>query len=79
MYVLCGVKIASGFGADWINILVSMARDSSHRTIMGKAVFSCFLSCFDPILFILACNVDEHKSLDELEFWTSHTTEYEVS
>ena len=79
MYVLGGVKVASGFGADWINTPVSLATDSSHRTIMGKTVFSCFLSCFDPILFILACNVDEHKSLNELEFWTSQTTEFGVS
>ena len=46
--------VASGFGADWIKTLVSMATDSSHRTIMGKTVCSCFLVCFDPILFILA-------------------------
>ena len=38
-YVLVGGKIASGFGADWIKTLVSMATDSSHRTIMGKTVF----------------------------------------
>ena len=78
-YVLGGGSVASGFGADWIKTLVSMATDSSHRTIMGKTVFSCFLSCFDPILFILACNADEHKSLNELKFWTSQTTEYGVS
>ena len=79
-YVLVGRKVASGFGADWIKTLVSMATDSSHRSMMGKTVFfSCFLSYFDPILFILACNVDEHKSLNKLEFWTSQTTEYGVS
>ena len=78
-YVLVGGKIAAGVGADWIKTLVSMATDSSHRTIMGKTVFSCFLSCFDPILFILACNADEHKSLNKLEFWTSRTTQYGVS
>ena len=66
-YILVGGKVASGFGADWIKTLVSMA------------VFSCFLSCFDPILFILACNADEPKSLKKLEFWTSQTTEYGVS
>ena len=38
-YVLVGGKVASGFGADWIKTLVSMATDSSHRTIMGKTVF----------------------------------------
>ena len=78
-YILVGGKVASGFGADWIKTLVSMATDSSHRTIMGKTVFSCFLSCFDPILFKLACNADELKSLNKLEFWTSQTTEYGVS
>ena len=79
MYVLGGVTVASEFGANWVKTLVSMATDSSHRTIMGKTVFSCFLSCFDPILFILACKVDEHKNLNEFEFWTSQTTEYGVS
>ena len=79
-YILVGGKVASGFGADWIKTLVSMATDSTHRTIMGKTVFfSCFLGCFDPILFILACNADEPKSLNKLEFWTSQTTEYGVS
>ena len=78
-YVFGGRNVASGFGADWIKTLVSMATDSSHRTIMGKTLFFSFLSCFDPILFILACNADEHKSLNELEFWTSQTTEYGVS
>ena len=37
--VSVGGKIASGFGADWIKTLVSMATDSSHRTIKGKTVF----------------------------------------
>ena len=78
-YDFGGGKVASGFGADWIKTLVSVATDSSHRTIMGKPVFSSFLSCFDPILFILACNADEHESLKELEFWTNQTTEYGVS
>ena len=70
-YVLGGGKVASRFEADLIKTLVSMATDSSRRTTMGKTVVSCFLSCFDPILFILACNADEHKSLNKLEFWTS--------
>ena len=38
-YVLVGVKVASGFGADLIKTLVSMATGSSHRTIMEKTVF----------------------------------------
>ena len=75
-YVFGGGKVESWFGDDWIKTLVSMATDNSHRTIMGKTVFSSFLSCFDPILVILACNVDEHISLNELEYWTSQTTEY---
>ena len=58
-YHLDGGKVASGFGADCIKTLVSVATDSSHRTIMGKH-FSCFLSCFDTILFILAYNADGH-------------------
>ena len=74
-----GGMVVSGFGADWIKTLVSMAIDSSHRTIMGHTVFLCFLSCFDPIPFILACNAGEPKSLNEHEFWTSQTTEYGVS
>ena len=78
-YVLVGGKIASRFGADWIKTLVSMATDSSHRTIIGKQFFSCIFSCFDPILFILACNADEHKNLNKPEFWTSQTTKYGVS
>ena len=79
-YVLGDGKVASGFGAYWMKTLVSMATDSSHMTIIGKTVFfSCNFSCFDPILFILACNANEHKSLNELEFWTSQTTEYGVS
>ena len=53
-YVFGGGKVASGFGIDWIKTLVYMATDSSHRTIMGKTVCSCFLCCFDPNLFILA-------------------------
>ena len=38
-YHLDGGKVASGFGADWIKTLGSMATDSSHRTIMGKTFF----------------------------------------
>ena len=46
MYVLGGGKVASGFGADLINTLVSMATDSSHRTIMGKTLFFMFSQLF---------------------------------
>ena len=34
-----GGKAALGFGPDWIETLVSMATDSSHRVIMEKSVF----------------------------------------
>ena len=58
--IFCGGQVVSGFGADRIKTLLSMASDSSHRAIMGKTVFSHFLSCFDSIRFMLACNADEH-------------------
>ena len=43
-------KAALGFDLDGIRTLVSMATDSSHRVIMGKAASSRFLECFrsDP-------------------------------
>ena len=41
-----GGKAALGFGADQIRTLVSMARYTSHRVIMGKRASSCFLGCF---------------------------------
>ena len=50
-YVLVGGKVASGFGADWIKTLVSMATDSSHRTIMGKTVFHVF-----SVVLIQSCS-----------------------
>ena len=52
-YILVGGKVASGFGADWIKTLVSMATDSSHRTIMGKTVF--FFHVFSVVL-IQSCS-----------------------
>ena len=73
-YVLGGGKVASGFEADWIKTLVSMATDSSHRTIMGKTVVSCF-----SVVLIQSCSYYKYKSLNKLEFWTSQTTEYGVS
>ena len=47
MYVLGGGKV----GADWINTLVSMATDSSHRTIMGKHFFHVF-----SVVLIQSCS-----------------------
>ena len=32
-------KTASGFGPDWIRILGFIAKDSSHRVIMGKLLW----------------------------------------
>ena len=40
-----GGKAALGFGPDQIRTLVSKARDSSHRVIMGKTVLPHFLGC----------------------------------
>ena len=51
-------KATLGFGLEWIRTLVSMARDSSHRVIMGKTASSFFSIVFDQILFILAGNED---------------------
>ena len=45
-YVLVGIKVASGFGADLIKTLVSMATGSSHRTLMEKTVFFMFSQLF---------------------------------
>ena len=50
-YVLGGVKVASGFGADWIETLDSMTMDSSHRTIMGKTFFHVF-----SVVLIQSCS-----------------------
>ena len=47
-----------------IRLLVSMATD---RVIMEKTVLPLFLSCFYPILFILAGNDDMHESSEEFE------------
>ena len=55
-------KAALGFGPDWIKTLVSMATDSYHRVILEKTVLLLFLSCFYPILFILAGNDSMHGS-----------------
>ena len=41
-----GGKAASGFGADQIRTLVSMATNSTHRVVKGKRASSRFLGCF---------------------------------
>ena len=64
-------KHAIGFGPDHIRTLVSMAKDNSHRVIMGKTgktASPCFLSSFYWILFILAGKDDIRKNLDEFKF-----------
>ena len=66
-----GGKAALGFGPD----LVSMARDSSHRVIMGKN--GAFI--FDRIFFILAGNKNIHKISDELEIQPDRTKDCGVS
>ena len=59
--------------------MVSMATNSSHRVIMEKTVLPLFLSCFYPILFILADNDDMHGSLEEFEIQPDPTTDCGVS
>ena len=75
----CGGKVATGFGADQIRTLVSMATYSSHMVKMGKTASLHFLDFFDRILFILAGNDDIHKSLDEFEIQPDLTLDYRVS
>ena len=41
-----GGKVVSGFAPDWIKTLVSMATDSSHRTIIGKTFLFLFSQLF---------------------------------
>ena len=72
---LGGGLAALGFGPDRIRNLVSMVTEISHRVIMVKTVSRLFLSCFHPILFILAGNEDMHESLDEFEFQPDWTTD----
>ena len=75
-----GGKAALGFGPDRIQTLVSMATNSSHRVIMVKTVLRLnFLSCFYPILFILAGNDDMHGSSEEFEIQPDPTTDCGVS
>ena len=56
-YVFGDEKVASGFGADWIKTLVSMATDSSHRTIMGKTVFSVVLVQSSSYLHVMRMKI----------------------
>ena len=41
-----GGKASVGFDPDRIRTVVSIAKDSSHRVIMGKTTSSRFLECF---------------------------------
>ena len=50
-YIWDGGKVASGFGADWIKTLVSMATVSSHRTIMANTIFHVF-----SVVLIRSCS-----------------------
>ena len=47
-----------------IRTLVSMVTNSSDRVIIQNTVYSIFLGCFNPILFIQAGKEDIHKSLN---------------
>ena len=49
--------------------------EKSPYTYNGRKV----VTTFDLILFILACNEDIHKSLDEFEFPPDPTTDYRVN
>ena len=59
-----------------IRPLVSMATD---RVIMEKTMLPLFLSCFYPILFILAGDDDMHESLEEFEIRPDPPTDCGVS
>ena len=50
-----------------------------YRLIIEGTSSSHFSTVFDSILFILACNENIHKSLDEFEFRPDPTTGYGVS
>ena len=76
---LDGGKAALNFEPGWITTLVSMATDSSHRLIMEKTVMLLFVSCFSPILFILASNDGMHGSSEDFEIQPDPTTDCEVS
>ena len=55
--------------------LVSIATD---RVIWEKRRHHIFSNAFDRIHFILACNDDIHKSLNEFEIWRDPTMDYGV-
>ena len=73
-------KAASGFGADRVRTVVSIATDTSHRVIMGKTVSPLFFSfIFHPILFILAGNNGMHEISDEFEIQPDPITDCGVN
>ena len=74
-----GGKAALGFWPDRIGTLITMETESSHRLIMEKTVLPPFLSCFYPILFILAGNDDMHGSSEKFEIQPDRTTDCGVS
>ena len=55
--------------------LVSMATD---RVTVEKPCHHIFSNIFDRIHFILACNDDIHKSLNEFKIWRDRTMGYGV-
>ena len=54
-----GLSVLS-FGPDRIRNLVSMAKDSSHRVIMGKSCDHYSIFIFDWFFFTLAGNKGKH-------------------
>ena len=58
---------AIGFGPDRMRTSVSMAKDSSHKVIMGKHYDQSSSFIFDWFFFILAGNEEYHKILDGFE------------
>ena len=74
--------MSSKFGRirTWTTELAALERpEKSNILIMGNIRSSYFSAIFDRILFILASNEGMHKILDEFEFRSDSTTDYEVS
>ena len=61
------------FWPDWIGTLVSMATDSSHRVIKGKAYDHSSAFIFDLIFFILSGNEDIYNISNEFEIRPDRT------
>ena len=62
-----------------ITLIVLVIGKAQFRRAMLSCDSSCFSTVLDQILFILACNDDIHKSLDECRIWPDLTTDHRVS